>query len=360
MKTITIPAGQCIDSFLKRNREPGTVFLLGKGTYYTSGAFDFEAHDFCMLAPGCSLSGEGPFRTRIALMNPVTEHGGKKTGYVEVLTGGARSMGSSTGINMQGFRLSVGDYAGPTVAIHVYSSNASISDIHVEDVVGFREWPTTPNEGFGMIVENGFEPGARYEGGNTIARCRVVMRKVTGENYSNGISVGTVRRQVPLLRSTVIDCEVVADDVHCGYAFSDHVDIIDCKVYGARRAIFADTKPIRSSRVIGMHAQDVGWAMELRTMGGADVRSCITLEGSFFAFKHFGGYSQGILLCDDSKDNSGLFENVAVKNCTFVQDSNGLASKARLSGKQVRQVIEDGNVWVGNWERPTLQNQAAS
>lgn len=359
MKTIIIPAGQSIDPYLKQNREPGTTFHLERGTYYTAGAFDFEAFDLCMLAPSCTLLGEGSTRTRIVLMNPKVTHGGKPTNYVEALTGGAMSKGRSDAIFMSGFTLSMGEYTGPTVGVHVWSSGAVIRDLHVEDIVGYRTWATHPNEGFGIILENAFEPGMRVDGGGEITECKVIMRRVLGENYSTGIAVGTVRRDVPLLTTVVSLCIVVAKDAHCGFAFSDHVDIQMCETYGTKRAIFADTKPIRNSRVIGMLAQDVGWAMELRSSGAKDVRSGIILKGCCFRFMNHVGSSQALLLSDDSKDGSVVFENIVLEDCTFVQDLAGRGSMGRVTGPKVNQVVETGNIWAGKWEAPVIQNHAS-
>ena len=359
MKTIIIPAGQSIDPYLKQNREPGTTFHLERGTYYTAGAFDFEAFDLCMLAPSCTLLGEGSTRTRIVLMNPKVTHGGKPTNYVEALTGGARSKGRSDAIFMSGFTLSMGEYTGPTVGVHVWSSGAVIRDLHVEDIVGYRTWPTHPNEGFGIILENAFESGPTFEGGGEITECKVIMKRVVGENYSTGIAVGTVRRDVPLLTTVVSLCIVVAQDAHCGFAFSDHVDIQMCETYGTKRAIFADTKPIRNSRVIGMLAQDVGWAMELRGSGAKDVRSGIILKGCCFRFRHHEGYSQVLLLSDDSQDGSVPFQNIVLDDCTFIPDLAGRGSMGRCSGPGVGEVQLIRNVWAGNWEGPVLQKNAA-
>lgn len=359
MTTIRIPVGQLIDGYLGEYREPGTIFLLSRGTYYTKGAFAFPDNDLCMLAPGCSIVGEGSFGTRIELDAAFSHvYKGQDTVYVEALTAGSRTNGASDSIRMSGFTLSLRFSNLPTVGIHVWSGETTIEDVRVESVYGSRMAFGPVREGFGILVNNSAGVIGTHDGGNAIRGCTVDMRRVEGENYSTGIYMGTVRRfGIPLLRSIVTDCEVISVDGHCGLAFNDHVDIEKCHVHGVRRAIFADTSPIRNSRVQNVVAHDVGWAMELRSSKTEDVRCGILVERCFFSFRPVDGWSQAMLMSDDSNKGASM-DAIAVDNCTFVQTPGGNASKGRSNGSAIKAVISTNNRWLGNWQDPVIQNGA--
>lgn len=359
MKTITLQPGTCIDAYLKQNREPNTVFELDRGVYYTSGGFGFEDFDVCMLAPGCSIRGAGSIHTRIELMSPILKNKGQDTNYVEAFTGGANTSGSSGYLSVRGFQLHMAGCQVPTVAMHLWSSGVEVADVHCADVWGSRSWKTYPKEGFGILVNNAHDDNGAPEGGCSVVDCNVSMRGNPEENYSTGIYMGMVQSgHRPLRESLVAHSEVYGLDYHCAFAFNDDTHLHNCRATGARRAIFSDTGPIRRSRVTNLVARDVCWAMDLRSQGEAQARRGVTIRNSEFHFASMGGWCQGILLVDESKDQTGVIEGVIVQDCHFHRSLIGQASAGRSSGKRVQGVTHKNNIWVGSWLNPEIQQGA--
>jgi len=349
--TIEIPEGVFLDPYLKANRDSGTIFRLQAGNYYTRGCFDFPEHDLCMLAPGCSIVGETG-ESIIMLDDAVLEHDGKPTGYTEVLTAGARTKGSSVSVVVSGVVIKCSHYPTvPTVGLHVWSSQAMVSNVMVVDLFGDRDATTPVREGFGILVN----PGAYSlgpDGGNFVKGCRVDLLKTAKENYCTAIFIGGSKREgVPLLRSHIRVCQTIASDGHAAFAMNDRTSISDCEAVGFRRAVFVDTGPVRDCRIERLDAGDCGWALDLR---GTSERRGILVKDSSFSFRAIDGWAQAILLSDD--DSGAYVDGVAIDGCTFIAPSDrGRASKARLRGKNVEPFTERNNTWVGNWELPVIQ-----
>jgi hypothetical protein len=346
MTTIHIPPDSPIDPYLKANRRIGTTFVLSPGPYFTRGCFDFPEHDLCMLAPGTRLLGSGP-DTCIRLADATLRHGGVPTGYTEVLTGGAK-VGTSPSIEVRNLRIECfAPY--PTIGLHVWTAQALISGVTVQGVFGDRG-AKLPNEGFGILINSAWDP-LHFDGNHRVEDCVVECAGTFGENYTTAIFVGCLERgDVPLLRSVVRRCKVYASDGHAGYAFNDRTTIEDCESVGFRRAVFVDTGSVRGSEVIRMDAHRCGWALDLR---GISPRRGIVLRDSTFSFRSLDGWAQAILLSDD--DSGAVAEGVGVFGNTFLAPPDGRASKARLRGKKVALLAEDGNRWFGNWEAPVVQ-----
>lgn len=349
MTTIEIPPGECIDPYLREFREPGTTFVLGVGEYTTRGCFDFPEHDLCMLAPECRLMGAGSGSTTLDGTQPTMAHGGKPTGYAEILTGGARTTGESNSIVIQGLSVISPDRT-TSVGVHLWTTQGIVEDVLPYNVFGDRGAAGPVKEGFGILINNSAEsPGA--DGGHRISNCRAALAATDIENYTTAIFVGCVSRG-SLLRSYVENCVVLAHDAHAGFAFNDRTTIKNCEVVGCRRAVFVDTGPIRDSHINGLDASRVAWALDLRGVGE---RRGITLTDSTFDFRALDGWAQGILVSDDESGASASGLHVA--GCTFLAPGEGRASKARLRGKRVGDYTEAGNLWVGGWEAPVIQNR---
>lgn len=359
MKThVRIPSGQSIDSYLRKHRDP-TAFYLEQGNYYTSGAFGFVDLDCCMLANGCALIGAGKEETTIWLESPITHVHGENANYCEALTGGARKVGSASRIRMEGFTLEV-PQAFPVVAIHIWGERSTVKDVHVNGVAGKRDWTTRPNEGFGILMANSGEPG-EINGGNSVINCEVIQPDIGKENYSTGIYIGMIRNGKPMLRSRIENCAVLSNDGHAAYAFNDDTDVVNCQSYGHRRAIFMDTGPVRCSSVRRLHAQEIGWAMDLRQCHPGDIRQAITVEDSEFGFRLIDGHAQAVLL-DDTGGTAEIAEGIAFNRCRFVAPagSEGVRSMGRVRGKNAFQPRYTECNFLGlRWETVIVQGVRA-
>ena len=356
MKThVRIPTGQSIDSYLRNHRSP-TVFHLEPGHYYTSGAFGFVDLDCCMLASECELIGAGKDATTIHLESPITYVKGENANYCEALTGGARKIGTAQRIRMQGFTLEQAIIR-PVVSIHIWADRSTVEDVRVNDVVGFRDWPTYPREGFGILMANSAEPG-EINGGNRVSNCEVFQADIGKENFSTGIYIGMIRNGRPMLRSRIENCAVLSFDGHAAYACNDDTDIIDCQSYGHRRAVFMDTGPVRCSAITRLHAQEIGWAMDLRQCKAGDIRQAITVKDSEFGFRTIDGHSQALLM-DDTAGIAEIAEGVIFRGCRFVAPANstGALSKGRVRGKGASAPkFEPSCEWIGaDWNEVILQ-----
>lgn len=361
MKNIKIQAGDDLDQALKSNREPGTEFRLSPGVHRTRGAFGFPEFDFCMLAPECTLAGAEPNKTVISVEKPLLYVGLNFTGYLECFTGGARTKGESTHITMRDLTLDLTQVHLPTVGLHIWSSRPTLENIRVKEVKGYRNWPTKPNEGFGILVNNSFYErevggGARVEGCYT-EHPTLEDNGTQFENYSTGIYVGYVRGAAPLLTSKVEGCSTSGLDYHCGFAFNDHTDLLNCETHGARRAIFGDTGHVRCSTVKRLKAYDVGWALEFQDSVLGNRRHAIVIEESRFQFRHIDGWAQGILVV--AENTHSTTEGVHVTCCTFIKpEVDGSLSKGRSRGAGARAIISSDNLWIGPWKTAECQTGA--
>jgi hypothetical protein len=357
--TITIPPGS-IDTVLRNNRQPGTTFQLMEGEYTTQGGFAFESNDLCVLAPGCFLIGAGSHLTKIKARNVDTKIGGKDAQYVELLTGGARTKGVSHAMRMEGFTLDCSEIKVPTVAIHIYSTCATVKDVVVQDVVGMRVWSGEVNEGFGILVNNAAE--ALADGGNSIVDCRVITRALAGvENYITAVYMGCVKRPGLLhMANHVTNVQVLAPTpAHAGFGVNDRTTITDCTSEGFIRAIFCDTDNAADVLVRNFSAWDCNWALDFRAVAEGTLRTRMVVADSRFVFKQSNTeWAQAILL--EAAPNAYI-EQTRLQRCTFV--ARGVnASKGRLRGAGVTQVYEEDCTWIGvpdhPWQDYVLQEGA--
>lgn len=249
MTTITIPPTQpdgrptCLDAWLRHNRVPGTIFRLGMGLYVTRGMYAFADLDYCMLAPDCSLIGEGMHATRIALLDPLIP---ANSTYTEVLTAGARN-GVSAYCEVSKLTIDAccpatsARPARATVGLHIWSSEATCTDLRVERVWGTRA--TSPGEGFGILINNCGELGD-HDGGHRIANCQVEADEGA---YCCGIYPGLIRRNIPLHLSIVDGCiaaskGTAAQPAHAAYGVNSGVAFRHCQSIGKwDYALYSDT-----------------------------------------------------------------------------------------------------------------------
>jgi hypothetical protein len=276
-------------------------------------------------------------------------HGGKPTGYAEILTGGARTAGHSSSVSVKDISI-IAPSDITVVGLHLWTRQSIVEDVVVYNIFGDRGATGPVKEGFGILINNS-SGLAGFDGGHRIFDCWVALASTETENYSTAIFVGCVSRG-PMLRSRIENCVVIAKDAHAGYAFNDRTTIQNCEVVGCRRAVFVDTGPIRDSHINGLDASRVAWALDLR---GTGERRGITLKDSTFDFRAVDGWAQGVLISDD--DSGASASGVHVAGCTFIAPTVGRASKARLRGKNVADFTESGNLWVGGWESPVIQNR---
>lgn len=369
---ITIPPGS-LDGHLTAYRNPGTEFILLPGEYYTRGAFAFPEHDLCMLAPECSLIGAGSDRTTIELVNEATSHNGKPTQYVEVLTGGARTRYGSVHLRFEGFTVDPLINM-PVVALHAWTSRATIRDVVVRSVCGSRTWAGPVKEGFGILVNNAATPDP-VDGGHVIEDCTVYATGYTAdpiegpaaaENYVTGIFVGCPKRYpVPMLQSCVRRCRVVGLDIgsgatHAGFAANAMTQLDDCEAWHVRRAMFCDTGPVENVTINRLRAHGIEWALDLRVAESGHYRRFIDVRDSefYFAADPHGGWNQAVLLADETGRPETVIEHVRFDRCRFVSAAPQ-ASEGRLRGL-VRNVSFRSCEWVGSgdWRMVVLQDGA--
>ena len=353
MPTIHIPPGP-IDQWLRTYRDPGTEFRLGHGHYTTRGAWAFEQHDCCMVAPGCALIGSGP-STTIHCETPDLSVAGKTAVYLEALTGGSRS-GESESVRFEGFRLETKSPV-PVVGVHTWSSRAIIRSVRVDGIWGDRNRPA-PNEGFGLIANNCGAPCSDLvDGGNLIEDCEV---HVYGQ-YVTGCYCGIVERAGCALTASVVRRVRVfstGTESHAGYGINDRTHIEDCESHGFRRAVFSDTGPGRDSRIARMFATACEWAVEFRAMTESDTRQRLRVSDSTFLFQQETAWSQALLIEDATFNGEMWMGPVEFERCTFhslaLNRSQGRLRGSRISGVEFR----DCRWGPGPWEAPVVQSGA--
>lgn len=289
-----------LDESLRKYRAPGTRFILGHGTFETRGAWGFTDLDCTMLAPGCSLEGQGHGATVVKLFDPIDKVGGTEAAYFETLTAGSRSRLASGG-SVSGLTVDASMASKPVVGLHAWASCFRVSDVMVVGVWGSRSRPY-PNEGFGALVNPCLWPSA-IAGGNVVERVRVVLAETASgsdaENYSTGIYCGIdapwMKDGTPLLRSFVRNCEVAGNKAHCGFGINRSTTIQNSECSGVVRAIYTDTGSVSRSEVRGLRAYGIEWGVELRTVNGATVSGLLLVNNSF-EFNPSAAWSQAILL----------------------------------------------------------------
>lgn len=362
---IQVPNGD-LDQALRNNRNPGTVFSLSEGTYTTQGAFAFESNDVCMLAPGCSIVGRGRNRTIIKALNVDTKMGGVDTKYAELLTGGARTKGTSDSLSMEGFTLDCTAVKVPTVGIHLWTSRGTVADVAVVGIWGSRAWAGPVKEGFGVLINNAADN--TVHGGHAVSNVDVLVSRASVakigyesvENYTTAVYVGCEESvNTSLLFSAVRHVRVVADGpAHAGYGLGSNLVIANCEAHGFTRAIFCDTGNSRDVMIGQFRAKNCAWAMDLRTVEEGNIRDRILVEDSKFVFKPGADWVQALLL--ESVDGSYI-NYVELRNCEFV--AQGVqASKGRSKGTGVGFVGVRNCSWLTTvnvpWQDPVIQNGA--
>lgn len=356
---IHLPPGN-LDQALRNNRNPDTTFVLEEGIYTTQGGFAFESCDMCMLAPGCGIIGRGKDRTYIKVHNVDTKVGNVDAKYSELLTGGARTQGSSDSLTLEGFTLDASAVKVPTVGIHLYTSRARVRDVAIVSVWGSRDWPGQVKEGFGLLINNAAE--ARVDGGHSVHGVEVATRGLLGENYVTAVYVGCDQRiNIPLLFSEVRHTRAVAmGEAHAGYGIGNNLIMVGCEAHGFTRAIFCDTTSSQDVLISEFRGMNCLWALDLRTVEEGNVRARILLEDSKFIFKETTEYNQALRL--ESADGSYI-SDIELRRCEFMANSV-LTSKGRSNGSGVGPVTDRGCVWRHNpkktpWFEPTIQNGAS-
>lgn len=360
MTTVQIPPGRNLDPYFRSLRALGTTFILGAGTYTTQGCFAFSDLDCCGMAPGTSLIGAGRDHTKIILTNPVLEHRGEKTGYTEALMGGAREVGASPILHLEGFTLDLGTPSVPTIGIHLWTSKATVRSVTVKGVFGDREAKSQCKEGFGILVNSSHE--ALFDGSHDVDDCKVIMSEHPRENYSCGIYVGCVRRDVPLLRSRIRSCSVqggIGTASHAAFAANDLTTIESCRARKVLRAFFCDTAPVRDVEITNLVAEDIQWAVDLRVAKEGDVRSKFVVRDSHFYFRvPPSGWAQALLASDESGKAPTHIEDLVFESCLFDGTGIAQASKGRTRGARAGAVHALNCVWVGEWQAPITQENA--
>ena len=242
---INIPAGSNIDRYLKNHRNPGTIFVLEEGVYFTSGMYGFADFDYCALAPQCSLLGVSSLRTFLKLVDPVM--GQKDLAYTEILTGGARTSGTCSSLTIRGLTILSLPSTIHSVGVHIWGSGVTMSDVVVRGVSGKRSLPY-PNEGFGILINSPAVLTGQTNGGNMIRECGVVIS--SPNTYVCGIYVGVEKKTAEgmvgsiLVPSNIVDCYV-----HCfgsgenctAFGLNDRVNFNRCSAIGCEGFFFSDT-----------------------------------------------------------------------------------------------------------------------
>ena len=357
---ISIPPGP-IDPILRGNRQYGTTFLLGDGEYTTQGAFGmFHDVDVCMLAPGCNLLGNGPQRTRIVARNVSTTIAGKNARYVEVLTGGARSVDACDYLSLSGFTLDCSECVVPTVALHLYATNARVNDVRVTDIVGWRSWTGPVKEGFGILINN--PAHSITDGGNSVDNCEVIPRDVGDqENYCTAVYMGTTVRNRPHVYNNVSRVRALAlSKAHAAFAANDGTIFTDCEDHGFIRSFFCDTGSGSDVLIQRHNSMNCDWAVDLRAVSEGTLRTRLTVENSRYVFRRGDPQSWAQALLLEAVPNAYI-EHVTLKDSTFVARTIN-ASKARLRGAGVTNIREQGCTWLAQpdypWQAPVLQEGA--
>lgn len=352
--TIPIPPGT-LDPFLRGYRSPGTRFVLGPGRYETRGAWAFEDLDFCMLAPGCVLSGDPYGGTILAMSDPFERPGSP---YFEMLTGGARSAGTSSGLVVE--HLTLVAPVRPTVALHLWTSRSRVRQVRVTGLNGNRA--LQPGEGFGILINHAHR--ADVDGQHCIESCSVDLRPGA---YASGIYLGLDPRPGVHLGSSVVrDCAVTVEQggsAHCGFGVGSRSVIEGCTVTGCERPFFADTRSGIDSVIRECRAYECSIGVELRVEQSAISRERITVADCGFVFRATAPYVAGLVLVAEGAGETGVIQNVVMERCTLVQTGPVACYLGSASGPNVRGVALR-HVTAGparaEWREPQLANGAVA
>ncbi len=343
---VRVPPGT-FDETLAANRMPGTVFELEpRSWYFTRGMRAFLDFDYCSLAPGCSLVGNG---ATLQLTADAAE------AQTEVLTGGSRSFTCPHPVEVSDLKI-VSDITRPTVGLHIWGGGARVNRVDVSGIWGDRNL-SAPNEGFGIIVNNAGE-SSDFDGGSTVENCSV---SVESGAYACAIYLGVEQRAGATLRpSRVEDCNVFVSGggvSHAGFGINSRTTIRDCTSQGFTRPFFSDTGSGSDSRIQWCSAWDVDIAVELQALGDT-FRSGLLVQDCQFHFRSSppGGYVAGAVFV-------GPVSGVELRDCVF--EGAGLvvpAYKGSGNGAACGPVrVSASTQWLGaTWQAPQLANGAAA
>lgn len=345
MSVIRIPVG-LFDEVLGNERDAGTVFELEPREWYsTRGMRAFSSLDYCGLAPGCTLRGNG---ATLALVAPASE------AQTEVLTGGSRSSECSDPVVVSDLNI-VTDPTRPTVGLHIWGAGTRVSRVNVSGVYGSRLL-SVPNEGFGIILNNsGTADG--FDGDCRIEDCSVGA--VTNA-YACAIYLGVEQRAGSTLRpSRVSGCNTYVSGggkSHCGFGVNSRTEILDCTSQGFTRPFFSDTGSGADSTIARCSAWDVDVAVELQALG-SDFRSGLVVRDCFFRFgTPAGGYVAGAVFV-------GAVSGVEIIDCVFEGSAAVPSYKGSGNGASCGPVrVSASTAWRGPsvWQAPQLANGAAA
>lgn len=275
-RKVIIPSGRSIDAYLRRLRH-NTDFILQSGDYWSCGGAAFAEYDFCMVAPGCSLTGAvdsigGPVSTIHFSDGGYSTVG---TQQFECLTAGSRS-GRSDRVSVESVVLQC-----PTspqtrelglVGLHVWSDSGIVRNVTIDGVCGTRRIGGGQREGFGLLVNASGAPDV--VGGFDVDRVRVTARDPVDsgtkddENYVTGLFVGLKRLSgAPDTRNRVSCCTVSnagTRPAHAAFAFYDDVDASGITNRGHfSRSIFCDTGGGRGVHIRGAYLNAAAVAVDL-------------------------------------------------------------------------------------------------
>lgn len=343
---IHIPPGVVIDPILRANRANGTTFHLATGDYFTHGHAAFADLDFCMLAPGCSIIGAGQYKTHLRLMN-------SNDGYSEILTGGSRTGKESPTISpaqMVVADLTV-DASGKkeaTIGVHLWTEFSLVERVGVRGIGGDRTL-SVPNEGFGILLNNGHHRPWNSDGGHCVRDC-----VITASSYATACYVGCVSRpDVPMSHSLVERVQCLGrHNAHAAFAANQWTTFRYCNAEGFTRGLFMDTDSVGNVVVSRGAFRNIAIGLEIRgEVPGVSVLDFLIQSTSFqFAPQ---GWGQAFLLV--SLHDTVRMSGVRMADCTFRQEGK-LASKGRMQGPGIQAPSISRCRWEGaEWQDVIVQ-----
>jgi hypothetical protein len=333
---VTIPPGD-IDNVLKAYRVP-CRFILQPGDYTTRGIWNFLTNfDCCMLPPQSELIGAGSQLTNLKLSNPVMSTAGSGI-YPQyaVLTGGNRISGSNvlpaSRTKVSGLTIDCA-YNMPTIGLQLWTSNAIVEDVIVNNVWGNRD---TNWEGFGILINNSGNPN-QIDGGHVVRNCKVYVKSGA---YATGLYVGCVQRKTPLEHSVVENCKVLSYEdgslPHAAYGINSQLTIKNCESYGFNHVIFNDTSDTYNTLINDCVFRKTGYAyMALRANKSGWHRENVITNNCIIEFDSVSSDHVALLVCDDqspTKDQS-FIKNILIKNSIITNKTEQTFYLGSINGK---------------------------
>lgn len=353
---IIIPPGQ-IDDILKSYRYP-CRFILQAGEYTTRGIWNFLTNfDCCMLPPQSELIGPGSHLTTLKLSNVVksVNSSGIYPQYA-VLTGGNRSKGSnvlpSSQIKVSGLTIDC-DNSMPTIGLHLWTSNAIVSDVIIKNVLGDFK---TNWEGFGILINNSGNDNNECDGGHLIKDSKIYVKAGA---YVTGLYVGCSRRTCPLEHSLVDNCKIMCygNDTapHAAFGINSHLTIRNCEVYGFNHAIFNDTGDTHDTFIINSIFKNIRYGyLVLRANSSGWDRTNIISTNCIIEFNKVDSDHAVLLVCDDQSPtkNKSRMKNITISDSIVTNKSNKTFYYGSLNGELFsnislqRNILPDNNMGV--------------